>query len=75
MNNSDKVYPQVDDIPDNIKKEWLNNAPQSVTVSITYDEQYQFNKLYETLLDMNIIDDLEPEIERVFDKIREANKI
>ena len=31
MNNSDKVYPQVDDIPDNIKKEWLNNAPQSLS--------------------------------------------
>ena len=29
MNNSDKVYPQVDDVPDNIKKEWLNNSPQS----------------------------------------------
>ena len=31
MNNSDKVYPQVDDIPDNIKKEWLNNAPESLS--------------------------------------------
>ena len=50
----------------------MTNTTQSVTVSITYDEQYQFNKLYETLLDMDIIDDLEPEIERVFDKIREA---
>ena len=29
MNNTDKVYPQVDDVPDNIKKEWLYNAPQS----------------------------------------------
>ena len=49
------------------------NTTKSVTVSITYDEKYQFNKLYETLLDMDIIDDLEPEIEAVFDKIREAN--
>ena len=31
MNNSDKVYPQVDDVPDNIKKEWLNNAPESLS--------------------------------------------
>ena len=29
MNNTDKVYPQVDDVPDNVKKEWLNNVPQS----------------------------------------------
>ena len=49
------------------------NTTQSVTVSITYDEQYQFNKLYETLLDMDIIDELPLEIEAVFDKIREAN--
>ena len=33
MNNSDKVYPQVDDVPDNVKKEWLNNAPQSMNNS------------------------------------------
>ena len=44
----------------------------SVTVSLTYDEQYQFNKLYETMLDMDMIDDLPIEIENVFDKIREA---
>ena len=24
-NNTDKVYPEVDDLPDNIKKEWLYN--------------------------------------------------
>ena len=24
-NKTDKVYPQVDDVPDNIKKEWLYN--------------------------------------------------
>ena len=34
MNNSDKVYPQVDDVPDNIKKEWLNNVPQSTPQSM-----------------------------------------
>ena len=34
MNNSDKVYPQVDDVPDNIKKEWLNNVPQSTPQSL-----------------------------------------
>ena len=49
------------------------NTTQSVTVSLTYDEQYQFNKLYETMLDMDMIDDLPIEIENVFDKIREAN--
>ncbi len=46
--------------------------PRIVTVSLTYDEQYQFNKLYETMLDMDMIDDLPIEIENVFDKIREA---
>lgn len=49
------------------------NTTQSVTVSLTYDEQYQFNKLYETMLDMDMIDDLPIEIENVFDRIREAN--
>ena len=49
------------------------NTTKSVTVSITYDEQYQFNKLYETLLEMDMMDDLPLEIESVFDKIREAN--
>ena len=49
------------------------NTTRSVTVSLTYDEQYQFNKLYETMLDMDMIDDLPIEIENVFDKIREAN--
>ena len=24
-NNTGKVYPEVDDVPDNIKKEWLNH--------------------------------------------------
>ena len=51
----------------------MMNTTQSVTVSLTYDEQYQFNKLYETMLDMDMIDDLPIEIENVFDKIREAN--
>ena len=49
------------------------STTQSVTVSLTYDEQYQFNKLYETMLDMDMIDDLPIEIENVFDRIREAN--
>ncbi len=49
------------------------NTTQSVTVSLTYDEQYQFNKLYETMLDMDMFDDLPIEIENVFDRIREAN--
>ena len=36
MNNSDKVYPQVDDVPDNVKKEWLNNVPQSTPQSMNF---------------------------------------
>ena len=48
------------------------NATQSVTVSLTFDEKYQMVKLYETLLDMNLIDDCPIEVETAFDKIVEA---
>ena len=46
---------------------------QSLDITITYDEQYQLVKLYETMLDMDMIDELPIEIENVFDRIREAN--
>ena len=45
---------------------------QSLEITITYDEQYQLVKLYETMLDMDMIDALPIEIENVFDRIREA---
>jgi|TARA_B100000214_G_scaffold167672_1_gene120419 hypothetical protein len=45
---------------------------QSLDITITYDEQYQLVKLYETMLDMDMIDELPIEIENVFDRIREA---
>ena len=59
MNNSDKVYPQVDDIPDNIKKEWLNNAPQSYCNLTLSDDQ--FDVLYDVLEETiaNISDNIE----------------
>ncbi len=46
--------------------------PRIVTVKLTYDECYQMVKLYETLLDMDLIDDCPIEIETAFDKIVEA---
>ena len=48
------------------------NATQSVTVSLTFDEKYQMVKLYETLLDMDLLDDCPIEVETAFDKIVEA---
>ena len=59
MNNTDKVYPQVDDVPDNIKKEWLNNVPQSYcNLSLTDD---QFDVLYDVVEEtiINISDNIE----------------
>ena len=53
MNNSQKIYPQVDDVPDNVKKEWLNNAPQSYC-NLTLSAE-QFDALHE-LLDETIAD-------------------
>ena len=65
MNNTDKVYPQVDDVPDNVKKEWLNNVPQSTPQSMINTSQTTtynlsltaelFDDLYE-LLDEHIAD-------------------
>ena len=48
------------------------NTMQSVTDSLTFDEKYQMVKLYETLLDMDLIDDCPIEVETAFDKIMEA---
>ena len=49
------------------------NTTRLVTVDLTFDEKYQMVKLYETLLDMDLIDDCPIEIETAFDKIMEAN--
>ena len=46
---------------------------KTITVELTFDELYQMNKLHETMLDMDMLDDLPNEIEAVFDKIRDAN--
>ena len=49
------------------------NTRQLVTVDLTFDEKYQMVKLYETLRDMDLIDDCPIEVETAFDKIMEAN--
>ena len=41
-------------------------------LELTFEEVYQMNKFYDTILDMGLTDDLPKEIETVFDKIREA---
>jgi len=43
-----------------------------LSITLTFDEAYQMNKLYETMLDMDMIDECPQEIENVFDKIRDA---
>tara|TARA_B100000427_G_scaffold49690_1_gene37630 strand:- start:4078 stop:4260 length:183 start_codon:yes stop_codon:yes gene_type:complete len=43
-----------------------------LSINLTFDEAYQMNKLYETMLDLDMIDECPIEIENVFDKIREA---
>ena len=39
------------------------------TFEITFDEQYQLIKLYDTLRDSGMIDDLPKEIETFFEKL------
>ena len=51
----------------------MMNTTKSVAVNLTFDEKYQMVKLYETLLDMDLIDDCPIEVETAFDKIVEAN--
>ena len=46
--------------------------PKTIKVEFTFDELYQMNKLYETMLNMDMTEDLPNEIETSFDKIREA---
>ena len=48
--------------------------PKTIKVEFTFDELYQMNKLYETMLDMDMTEDLPKEIETSFDKIREAKQ-
>ena len=45
---------------------------KQMKIELTFDEVYQMNKFYDTILDMGLTDDLPKEIETVFDKIREA---
>ena len=45
---------------------------QMLSITLTFDEAYQMNKLYETMLDKDMIDECPQEIENVFDKIRDA---
>ena len=40
-----------------------------VTVEFTYGEVYNMVKLYDTLLDMDLIDECPVEVETAFDKI------
>ena len=78
MNNSQKIYPQVDDVPDNVKKEWLNNAPQT-TYNLTLSAE-QFDALYELLdetivdissdLDLDLVDLNDIEIYQVFQQMK-----
>ena len=48
------------------------NKQMKIELELTFDEVYQMNKFYDTILDMGLTDDLPKEIETVFDKIREA---
>ena len=46
--------------------------PKTIKVEFTFDELYQMNKLYETMLDMDMTESLPKEIATSFYKIREA---
>jgi len=50
----------------------MTKLTRSVTVNLTFEEKHQMVKLYETLLDMDLIDEFPIEVENVFDKIVEA---
>jgi len=43
-----------------------------IDLELTYDEAYQFIKLYDLLRDIDMLDDLPVEIENVFEKIQDA---
>ena len=72
MNYTRKANPNATNSELDAKKIIIHNPPQSVTVDLTFDEKYQMVKLYETLLDMDLIDDCPIEVETAFDKIMEA---
>ena len=48
------------------------NTTRLVTVNLTFEEKHQMVKLYETLLDMDMVDEFPIEVENAFDKIVEA---
>ena len=52
--------------------QFTHNKQMKIELELTFDEVYQMNKFYDTILDMGLTDDLPKEIETVFDKIREA---
>ena len=52
--------------------QFSHNKQMKIELELTFDEVYQMNKFYDTILDMGLTDDLPKEIETVFDKIREA---
>ena len=71
MNNTDKVYPQVDDVPDNIKKEWLNNVPQSTpqSMNLTNDDLQTILYSLEGYMQGNDDNELVKELDIICDKI------
>jgi len=52
--------------------QFTHSKQMKIELELTFDEVYQMNKFYDTILDMGLTDDLPKEIETVFDKIREA---
>ena len=69
MNNTDKVYPQVDDVPDNVKKEWLNNVPQSTPQSMINTTQTTTYNLSLTGDEFDVLYDV---IDETIDQISEG---
>jgi len=69
MNNSDKVYPQVDDVPDNVKKEWLNYVPQSTPQTMINTSQTTTYNLSLTAEQFDVLYDV---IDETIDQISEG---
>ena len=51
--NTDKIYPQVDDVPEDVYREWLSPKPVTITydsytgeeIVLTNEEQKEYEKL------------------------------
>tara|TARA_Y100001954_G_C15521904_1_gene459746 strand:+ start:392 stop:634 length:243 start_codon:yes stop_codon:yes gene_type:complete len=65
-------YSATNDLTFNFDMSKNTSHVNTLKIEFTFDEVYQMNKLYDTMLDMDLTDDLPIEIETVFDKIREA---